>query len=200
MAEFEGCGETVVRKTVAKTGNGSSGSRPDHLGAVVPLKHDGGSNGNGASVSKFSAEDLFRRLAEQFSVVIGNGSPLEDPHLRTNGQVLADFEVDGVRCLLIWKGAAPANPLKLSPREREIARMIAKGYPNKAIAGVLEISSWTVDTHLRRIFSKLGVSCRAAMVAKLADLSLYDDNEHSFQGEQSEELRTHDRSAKTHLR
>jgi DNA-binding CsgD family transcriptional regulator len=49
--------------------------------------------------------------------------------------------------------------------------MVAKGYPNKMIAAVLDISPWTVCTHLRRIFAKLGVCSRAAMVARLADLT-----------------------------
>jgi len=57
----------------------------------------------------------------------------------------------------------------LSPREYEVARMVARGYPNKTIASVLEISSWTVSTHLRRIFAKLDVTSRAAMVAKLLE-------------------------------
>jgi DNA-binding CsgD family transcriptional regulator len=35
------------------------------------------------------------------------------------------------------------------------------------IASVLEISVWTVSTHLRRIYAKLGVSSRAAMVATM---------------------------------
>ena len=52
----------------------------------------------------------------------------------------------------------------LSPREREIARMVARGYPNKTIAAVLEISPFTVNTYLRRVFAKLGVPSRAAMV------------------------------------
>lgn len=57
----------------------------------------------------------------------------------------------------------------LSPREQEIARMVAKGYPNKTIAHVLDISTWTVGTHLRRIFAKLSVGSRAAMVARLLE-------------------------------
>jgi DNA-binding CsgD family transcriptional regulator len=86
--------------------------------------------------------------------------------------VILDLVVDGVRCVLTRKPVEeerPADGVALSPREREIARMIAKGYPNKVIARVLEISSWTVSTHLRRIFAKLGVSTRASMVAQLLE-------------------------------
>jgi DNA-binding CsgD family transcriptional regulator len=83
--------------------------------------------------------------------------------------VLFACEVDGVRCTLMKTEPSPpeSQHTTLSPRESEIVRMIAKGYPNKAIAGVLEISVWTVSTHLRRVFAKLGVSSRAAMVAKI---------------------------------
>jgi DNA-binding CsgD family transcriptional regulator len=55
----------------------------------------------------------------------------------------------------------------LSPREHEIARMIAQGHPNKTIAHALNISVWTVNTYLRRIFAKLDVTSRAAMIAQL---------------------------------
>lgn len=85
-----------------------------------------------------------------------------------------DVEVDGVRCLFFRCEKPPKTAVKLSPREREIVRMIAKGYPNKAIAGVLEISAWTVCTHLRRIFSKLRVTSRAAMIARVMALKLLE--------------------------
>ncbi len=59
-------------------------------------------------------------------------------------------------------------PTGISPRQSaEISRLIAGGYPNKTIAAVLQISSWTVPTHLRRIFAKLGVSSPCAMVARM---------------------------------
>jgi DNA-binding NarL/FixJ family response regulator len=77
------------------------------------------------------------------------------------------MELNGIRCLLIQKEFKSADHAPLTPREREIARLVACGQPNKAIAAQLEISSWTVGTHLRRIYSKLGVCCRAAMVARL---------------------------------
>jgi two-component system nitrate/nitrite response regulator NarL len=84
-----------------------------------------------------------------------------------SGEVLFDYEVDGVRCVLARARSSSADALPLSPREREVARMIAKGYPNKIIASVLDISVWTVSTHLRRIFAKLGVTSRTAMVTSM---------------------------------
>jgi DNA-binding CsgD family transcriptional regulator len=55
----------------------------------------------------------------------------------------------------------------ISPRELQIARLVARGATNQAIAKALDISAWTVSTHLRRIFAKLGVGTRAEMVAQL---------------------------------
>jgi len=75
------------------------------------------------------------------------------------------LERDDVRCLLIFDllGTSPT----LSPREMQIARLVARGATNRAIATTLDISSWTVSTHLRRVFAKLGVSNRAEMVNQL---------------------------------
>jgi DNA-binding CsgD family transcriptional regulator len=58
---------------------------------------------------------------------------------------------------------------RLSPREQQIAGMVAAGDTNGVIAHRLGISTWTVAAHLRRIFEKLGVHTRAAMVARLRD-------------------------------
>lgn len=85
-------------------------------------------------------------------------------------EVLIDTEVDGYRYLLVRMPLPDHGPIRLSPREQEIVRMVAKGHPNKVIADVLNISSWTVCTHLRRIFAKLGVGSRAAMVAQLLQI------------------------------
>ena len=61
-----------------------------------------------------------------------------------------------------------AGQTGLSPREAEIARMVAKGLSNKQIAAALGISAWTVSTHLRRMYAKLDVHSRAGMVARIA--------------------------------
>ena len=53
---------------------------------------------------------------------------------------------------------------RLSRRELQIVVLVAEGCVNKQIADHLKISEWTVSTHLRRIFAKLCVDSRAAMV------------------------------------
>ncbi len=56
----------------------------------------------------------------------------------------------------------------LTRRELEVATLVAGGKVNKQIAHQLHISEWTVSTHLRRIFCKLGVKSRAAVAAHVA--------------------------------
>ena len=74
------------------------------------------------------------------------------------------LEHDNVRCVLVVSPRVPRQAL--SPRELQIARRVADGATNRAIATALDISLWTVSTHMRRIFAKLGVSSRAEMVAQ----------------------------------
>jgi DNA-binding CsgD family transcriptional regulator len=83
-------------------------------------------------------------------------------------ELLLDEEIDGARYMLT-RSYLSRDDLARSPREREIARLVAQGLPNKTIGLVLGISAWTVATHLRRIFTKLCVTSRAAMVAVLAE-------------------------------
>jgi DNA-binding CsgD family transcriptional regulator len=59
---------------------------------------------------------------------------------------------------------------KLTGRELQIAAMVAQGYATKNIAYKLRISEWTVGTYLQRIFAKLHVHNRAAMVYRCAAL------------------------------
>ena len=66
--------------------------------------------------------------------------------------------------------------ISLSPRERAIAQLVAQGQPNKCIAKNLNISHWTVATYVRRIFMKLGVCSRAAMIALLIQENLLWDS------------------------
>jgi DNA-binding NarL/FixJ family response regulator len=49
----------------------------------------------------------------------------------------------------------------LSGREREVAELVALGRTNKEIAGELFLSEKTVESHMSRLFGKLGVRSRA---------------------------------------
>ena len=56
----------------------------------------------------------------------------------------------------------------LSPREREVLELLARGMANRGIAEALDISPRTVEVHKARVMSKLGVSNLAQLV-RLAD-------------------------------
>ncbi|MGP1346350.1 MAG: LuxR family transcriptional regulator [Phycisphaerales bacterium] len=56
--------------------------------------------------------------------------------------------------------ADDCEDISLSRRETEILEWVARGKSNSSIAKILGISGNTVDTHLRRIYDKLGVSDR----------------------------------------
>ena len=56
--------------------------------------------------------------------------------------------------------AAPPEKEKLSPREREILSLLAKGVSNKEIARSLELAESTVKIHVQGILRKLGLSSR----------------------------------------
>jgi len=124
--------------------------------------------------SLVGVEDGIRRLVELIKSTKDNG------RVKTSGgssnfpeEVVLDVDVEGYRYLLLRMPKLEQNRIRLSPREHEIVRMVAKGHPNKVIADVLNISSWTVCTHLRRIFAKLGVGSRAAMVAQLMPMEFH---------------------------
>ena len=57
------------------------------------------------------------------------------------------------------------NPQHFTRRETEILGLISLGYTDKAVALSLGISGKTVETHLRRVFLRLGIHSRAAAIA-----------------------------------
>jgi DNA-binding NarL/FixJ family response regulator len=91
----------------------------------------------------------------------------------------ATLELEAARRVFAELGAAPdvarvdhllrAEPEKsahgLTERELEVLRLLATGKTNRAIAADLVLAEKTIDRHVTNIFTKLGVSSRAAATA-----------------------------------
>ncbi|WP_235883710.1 ATP-binding protein [Saccharopolyspora elongata] len=76
---------------------------------------------------------------------------------------------DAARCRHLLRGAGGGKPSRrgrrgygdeLSPREEEVARLLACGHTNREIAGILFLSPRTVEQHAARVLRKLGVTSR----------------------------------------
>ena len=67
---------------------------------------------------------------------------------------------------------APTPVEPLTPREREVLRLVARGYTNQEIATELMLSLSTVKTHLEHIIAKLDVSDRTQAAVRAAELGL----------------------------
>ncbi|HEX6833800.1 MAG TPA: response regulator transcription factor [Rudaea sp.] len=72
-------------------------------------------------------------------------------------------------------GAADADLREaLTKRELTILSQVAKGLSNREIAAALNLSRWTVDTHIRHIYAKLAVNSRTQAVRAAQRHNLLD--------------------------
>ncbi|MEY2426565.1 MAG: two-component system, NarL family, nitrate/nitrite response regulator NarL [Actinomycetota bacterium] len=101
----------------------------------------------------------------------------------TDSDLLANHVRDtaaGITVLDARSAAAVAAQLRepvnadqaLSARELEVLHLVADGMSNPEIGKALFVAASTVKTHLERAYAKLGVSDRAAAVARAKDLKL----------------------------
>ena len=85
---------------------------------------------------------------------------------------LAGFVLDA------FSGATTASPAvdpeldQLSPREREVLRLIARGYTYKEVARDLTISAKTVESHVSSVLRKLQLSTRHELTRWATDRRL----------------------------
>jgi class 3 adenylate cyclase/DNA-binding CsgD family transcriptional regulator len=91
-------------------------------------------------------------------------------------QMGAKRYAERTRAVLVTLGARPAtvrrNPSRrlgpLSPREVEVAQLVAEGFTNAEIAERLTVSVRTVTSHLDHIYTRLGIGTRAALARHMA--------------------------------
>ena len=72
--------------------------------------------------------------------------------------------------MAVASGTAPGDPerphqIPLTPRERQVAALVASGRTNRQIGRVLGISEKTAEVHLHHVMSKLDVRNRAEVAA-----------------------------------
>lgn len=99
--------------------------------------------------------DVPTRLLESISEVLAGGSPISSSIAR---KVFQHFMKE--------VPTLPGEDFKLSPREKQILDLLAKGQLYKEIASHLEIGTETVRFHLRNIYKKLHVRTRTEAVVK----------------------------------
>jgi DNA-binding CsgD family transcriptional regulator len=85
--------------------------------------------------------------------------------LRTRAQQLAE-RCDGATTELL---RSPGGGEGLTTREREVAGLAARGLTDVEIAARLAVSRRTVETHLYRVYAKLGVSGRRDLAPLFSD-------------------------------
>jgi ATP/maltotriose-dependent transcriptional regulator MalT len=146
----------------------------DHARGVALLTEG---DAQGALVALRAAWQVWRELQEPYEaarvrVLIGLAC-------RALGdEEAAAMELDAARSVFARLGATPdlarleafahedtAKAHGLTVRELEVLRLLATGRTNHAIAGELHLADKTVDRHVSNVFTKLGVSSRAAATA-----------------------------------
>lgn len=73
-----------------------------------------------------------------------------------------------------FQGAKPTADVVLTEREAEVLRLIAKGFTYAEIADLLDLSSHTVTSHVRKIYRKLSVGSRGEAVYEAVQLGLLE--------------------------
>ena len=119
---------------------------------------------------------LREQLGEELPVLFLSGARTESYNrvagllVGADDYVVKPFAVDELlaRVRRLVRHASPAAETSLAlltPREREVLRLLAGGLAADEIAKALFISKKTVGTHLEHIFTKLGVRSRAQAIA-----------------------------------
>ena len=120
-----------------------------------------------------------RRLVKQMDRRNGDGVPMGElvelaRDVRLEAGLTIDFEASRElgQPMVVVRVPAPAGQAAcldvLTPREQEVARLVADGLGNKQIARRLFISLATVKDHIHNILQKTGLPGRAAVAAAIA--------------------------------
>ena len=78
----------------------------------------------------------------------------------------------GLRRRIVTTGPPTVGKAALTASEVAVARLVAEGLTNREVAERLFVSPHTVNSHLRHVFEKLGITSRVELARLSADLDL----------------------------
>ena len=90
------------------------------------------------------------------------------------GRVLRSRQVPAAVPAAAPTGVPAAAGHPLSPRELEVALLIAQGLTSKEVGRKLQIERGTVDKHIEHIYDKLGFASRAQLAIWLMERGLLE--------------------------
>jgi non-specific serine/threonine protein kinase len=121
-----------------------------------------------------ASEALRARLGQDgFEAAVAQGRALSFPQITA---LIGDVLAAAARADVSGKAGQQEGSIILSPREREVVRLVAEGLTNKEIARRLILSEYTIKSHVTSLFNKLGVDSRAQAVAVAAQRDLLKDS------------------------
>jgi DNA-binding CsgD family transcriptional regulator len=149
-------------------------------GPVAAQLEDLGTIGNAADLLPYAVMSLLARL--HGDPADGTGTP--NPEVRAQGRsgqryllraALAEPDAHGDSAAVIVVEPARLRPgavelsqrYRLTPRERDVLRLVLRGESTKRIGALLGLSAHTVKDHLDRVYEKVGFRGRKALLAKL---------------------------------
>ncbi|GAA1589377.1 response regulator transcription factor [Kribbella karoonensis] len=117
---------------------------------------------------------LFRALESGASAFVAKTAPNAEllGAIRHAAVAASSFTATGLAQALARRGRTGGKALTLSPREREVLALLARGRSVPSIAGEMYVSVSTAKTYVARLYEKLGATNRANAIMTALRLGL----------------------------
>jgi predicted ATPase/DNA-binding CsgD family transcriptional regulator len=110
---------------------------------------------------------------ERLLAAIDNEDGVVRPGIRGGRPRVPDLKLAVARARALFGSRSVARAAEesdlLSPREREVAALVARGLTNREIAAELVIAERTADTHVSHVLGKLGLKTRSQIAVWVAE-------------------------------
>jgi DNA-binding CsgD family transcriptional regulator len=164
--EFTSYGHTFSVDAVPVRGNGDG-----HVEAVLAIAVPASSFGAAAAAYERTAERLDASAAhaedraERYRLAGRDDAEVVERHRARNARRGAERARSNGQRLRVRETAGPADPPSVTSRQIEVLDLASHGLTSAEIAEQLDVSVATISAHFEHIFTRLGVSDRAAAVA-----------------------------------